>query len=257
MTQYTEADTESSDVEVINPDNNSPVHELDCAPTQPAQATEAATPNTQTRFFPFLKLPRELRDQIYHHAVVRHGGPICIQRDHQDNLKDATLSCISPDPISIPLARVCKQVHTEVIPLLYSKNSFSIYSDNNMRDFLTHFAPNTNLMRHLILDGVIFRSEHMRSNARLDELIANFSCLLPLENLESLQMWAMFITTREDALSTFVKGIRGWAEVVGARAGDRYKVLDVMKGCTVFAASVTTDDAPQGEELEEELRRRL
>lgn len=64
-------------------------------------------------YFPFLALPAELRNRIYS-LILTHG--IVKSRDTQGR-----------SPISLPLLRVCKQIHTEAHLLLYSTNTFVMY----------------------------------------------------------------------------------------------------------------------------------
>ncbi|KAK5006688.1 hypothetical protein LTR39_005595, partial [Cryomyces antarcticus] len=65
--------------------------------------------------FPFLKLPGELRNQIYRFALVHHR----------------VISVISKweELAQPPLTRVCRQIRNESLPVFYGGNRFRLYRD--------------------------------------------------------------------------------------------------------------------------------
>lgn len=232
------------DIEASN-NNNNHVPEVEPEPPRIAQTTKAAIQDNKKDYFPFLKLPGELRERIYHYAVVYHET-VCIQGDHRNGFKQDFLHKV--DAIASPLARVCKQINTEVGPLIYSKNTFYFHSDHQMRSFLIQFAPHSNLIRRIVVDGIKFWLLDLCLDFRVDELIYNLNSLIPLENLESLQMTMMFESTLEGAASTIFLGSRAWFEAVGERRGDKHAALDIIKGSSVTLTSTDSDGASDMEQ---------
>ncbi|MCJ1232031.1 hypothetical protein MMC12_008712 [Toensbergia leucococca] len=88
----------------------------------------------------FLDLPRELRDQIYFHALVcRDDGGSVYRSPHT--------AYYPPSP---GLALVNRQIHDEANQTLYSVNRFYLWSVPSSRIFFSMIGPtNTSYIRHL------------------------------------------------------------------------------------------------------------
>ena len=61
--------------------------------------------------FPFLRLPRELRDSVYWHVVVKHE-PLELDEPLQEN--------------ETRVFRVCKQIHEEASEVYYTESCFFV-----------------------------------------------------------------------------------------------------------------------------------
>ena len=66
---------------------------------------------------PFLRLPQEIRDQIYEYALVAPDGVSLRHPIYPTNFDDPTW--LPPSPA---LCRVNKQIHLETVKILHTKN---------------------------------------------------------------------------------------------------------------------------------------
>lgn len=95
-----------------------------------------------------LRLPREIRDQIYHYIVNHDYLPIRIAPDHARQA--GCYFCLHfrfgyPRPWPFRLLDfilVCRQIYAEVTPLFYSTNTFVLDASLVVR-FLTFLTPTT------------------------------------------------------------------------------------------------------------------
>jgi len=91
--------------------------------------------------FPFLKLPTELRVEIYRYCLVEHK-PI---QPYGDHLSDMILfSSNRRTKLAFSLLRTCKTMHDECAEVLYGENEFRFagkYQHLELLRFLTHIGP--------------------------------------------------------------------------------------------------------------------
>lgn len=113
----------------------------------PSRQPSAPTPPPEP-YSPFLRLPRELRDLIYFHALAPTEpfdflGVRVLRIDHRE-----------PSAAVIPgaaILRVNKQIHEEAVPVLYNSNRFHVY--DHFPTFLQSLSStNAAHLRHLMLD---------------------------------------------------------------------------------------------------------
>jgi hypothetical protein len=85
--------------------------------------------------FPFLSLPRELRQEIYIHHLAGSGPVILLDREDGDEYGTPALG--------VNLLRVCRQIHAEASKILYANNRFEIWphATRTTHKFLTCLSP--------------------------------------------------------------------------------------------------------------------
>ncbi len=117
---------------------------------------------------PFLRLPREIRDHIYHYLIHPQG-----QRDLNIDVINSHPSrfpfyCLSPDFCHLPVVHfrllnlilVCRQIYYEATPLFYSTNTFVLHPMDTI-DFLASLTPVT---RCLIQSWFSVSSSHYKAD---------------------------------------------------------------------------------------------
>ncbi|KAF7503695.1 hypothetical protein GJ744_003373 [Endocarpon pusillum] len=134
------------------------------------------------KIFPFLLLPYELRNKIYHFVAVRPDGYIgqADNRDRECNIGEnqarfqahvpktvfdkihVPTNCLHPDHEKKQLAkdfrnygclnitRVCSQMHEEFTPIFFERNGFELRNASAFIEFVVQMqAARTNLIRKL------------------------------------------------------------------------------------------------------------
>ncbi|KAF2423493.1 hypothetical protein EJ08DRAFT_737451 [Tothia fuscella] len=87
---------------------------------------------------PFFKLPRELRDEIYHLALTGHVFELC----YDERNKRATCSAESKSIASVAhLPRTCRRLYGETSALVYSKNVFKFPDIGLFTQFVEALLP--------------------------------------------------------------------------------------------------------------------
>lgn len=106
--------------------------------------------NESAGSLPFLKLPTELRFQIYKHIFIPVGD-IGVYEDE----------CLSCDwHFEVQLLCVCKQVHGEALPILYGGNRFLFYFPHScLTTFLNKVGPAKSHLRDCKLQHTIMEWE--------------------------------------------------------------------------------------------------
>ena len=106
---------------------------------------------------PLLSLPRELRDQIYHYAVIE-PYPIKTAINSRLSADDSRWlrSLRRPQP---PLALACRLLHNEVLPIYYAENVFKVnrMADRGITWSWLHriMHPQLHLMNHFVMTECI------------------------------------------------------------------------------------------------------
>ena len=81
----------------------------------------------------FLQLPREIRDLIYKSALCSSRGCKVINKYNRPAREGGFRS----DGLKLALLRVCRQVHTEALPIFLGHNVFYIDDSDNLRELVT------------------------------------------------------------------------------------------------------------------------
>ncbi|KAG7285871.1 hypothetical protein NEMBOFW57_008165 [Staphylotrichum longicolle] len=116
--------------------------------TTPAGATETRDSDKPTAFFPFLKLPFEIRTMIYRMLLVSR------RRIHLDCFLPEDTGCSHRLGLYTQVLRVCRQISAEALDVLYGENNFvSIVYDSTEPVISEHFL-SSNLRRLRILTFV-------------------------------------------------------------------------------------------------------
>ncbi|EME77911.1 uncharacterized protein MYCFIDRAFT_200295 [Pseudocercospora fijiensis CIRAD86] len=95
--------------------------------------------NTKQSPFPFLSLPPELRDQIYTALLsAQHSIDIFRYQKRFTCTKSSDSNDENPEGVHIPVSilRICKQIHAEATPVLYSSNKFVFTFPSVLTGFL-------------------------------------------------------------------------------------------------------------------------
>ena len=74
--------------------------------------------------FPFLKLPRELRDMIYELSLASSNGSTLRDKEELRISQGGQSSQFDPDLFNNAIMRVCKAVFAEAHPVFYARNIF-------------------------------------------------------------------------------------------------------------------------------------
>lgn len=194
--EITYADAEDSDDSAFygSDDNDEDVAAL-------KQRAKADRPLPKRKIFPFLSLPRELRDMIYEHAV---GTPAIIverppaSQDESPTSGDENSTQPSPPPppptayvskviqiaadefryrrravrrqryqeapIVTALLGVCRQIHAEAAPVLYSATRFEFYDPAALHTFVAGLSrPTRALLRDVKLKEWFYRRSYCRA----------------------------------------------------------------------------------------------
>lgn len=114
-----------------------PVPRVD-KPTNSA-AESANTAIDISTFFPFLRMPLELRNMVYRLLVV---SP---HRIHLDCFLPTQGRCLHRLVICTPLLRVCRQISTEALNVLYGENEFVCDGDCVPPSILKHISQENRL----------------------------------------------------------------------------------------------------------------
>ncbi|KAF1967569.1 hypothetical protein BU23DRAFT_573052 [Bimuria novae-zelandiae CBS 107.79] len=101
-----------------------------------------------TRFkFPFLKLPSELRELIYHYALEDPDSLVFLTRDlhvfHQSKHIDNKVN-LAPQ-----LLQICKQVYAEAAPWIYYNNTFEFRNSQAATGFFDDYPSGAKLIRNI------------------------------------------------------------------------------------------------------------
>ncbi|EKG12099.1 hypothetical protein MPH_10810 [Macrophomina phaseolina MS6] len=142
--------------------------------------TKIDRPLPKRRIFPFLSLPRELRDMIYEYAV---GSPTTVHIPDKEPYTSKTIYIIETqaryrhharradrtncskryevNPIAASLLGVNKQIHAEAAPVLYSANRFRFSDPVAMHTFVNQLSrPTRGLLRSVELSSWFARRSY-------------------------------------------------------------------------------------------------
>lgn len=97
----------------------------------------------------FYSLPAEIRNKIFH-AILETNVKFQIRVDHKD---PGTISDL--DPTTTALARVSKEVHADIIPIIYGSNTFDFGNLYHLHVFSQRIGAGRAHLRHIsILDDI-------------------------------------------------------------------------------------------------------
>lgn len=109
-----------------NPSAHSPGHIRDLSP------------------FPFLKLPIEIRFQVYEYVLVRR-----VKAYSQEGFQ---LLAPFEGRMDVGILRTCRQVYNESLPILYGRNQFLLNaSKTSVQSFFDTIGPGKSMLRHCSL----------------------------------------------------------------------------------------------------------
>lgn len=92
----------------------------------------------------FLDLPAEIRNQVYALAI-----PTC----QSFNISSYTPQRRSPFLPLVSLLQTCHQIYSEVTPIVYGSNTFTICSPSKLQAWLSSIGPRaSHLLRKLVID---------------------------------------------------------------------------------------------------------
>jgi hypothetical protein len=98
--------------------------------SDPITHQEAGT-SVRAQTFPFMKLPTELRLQVYRHLLIsKHTVGMKKDEDEDEGVHD-----LHPE-----ILRTCQQVYDEAVEVLYGENTFDIY-------LIDHSNPNASRVK--------------------------------------------------------------------------------------------------------------
>ncbi|KAF2445144.1 hypothetical protein P171DRAFT_485210 [Karstenula rhodostoma CBS 690.94] len=187
--------------------------------------------------FPFLKLPGEIRNMIYQHALTAANNHIDIHRARDEEtsaltkpvrMSSGSRKNTSKD-IALHLLRVNKQIREEATPLLYSQNNFNFRNARDLSSFLGRHALHVrDLSRIVVWDSLDLRGNVIA--AQYMEMA--FSLLVFAENLESLELTVDLYGKTDDqirsAVGSFYRMARNWLQAVGIRKGDKLAAMNIL-----------------------------
>jgi hypothetical protein len=116
----------------------------DDTPMIPAAAPDNTAVDKST-FFPFLRLPFELRSMVYRVLLV--SG----HRIHLECILAKQADCLHRLVVHTPLLRVCHQISTEALNVLYGQNDFVCEGDCLPSSVVQHFSPENQLRLRMII----------------------------------------------------------------------------------------------------------
>lgn len=218
-------------------------------------------------FFPFLELPAEIRNMIYHHLLVDKDFAICFQatvssrdsrsivtrlsRAHpgapdRDDIPGQTKGsitlpsnlykpCISNFDLGINTFLVNRQINAESSAIFYSANMFNFEGVPDLYAFLCHFQHRLPLISKLVLSSVTSNSKTFRGALYLQRMPLHsvFPLLASAVNLDALYMhtpvWQSLGGRADIAARAFFQMGWTWMHACALAKGNKLGALDIIK----------------------------
>ncbi|KAF2144434.1 uncharacterized protein K452DRAFT_316431 [Aplosporella prunicola CBS 121167] len=228
-------------------------------PLKRNKKTASNKPLPKRKIFPFLKLPRELKDMIYEH-VLRDSEGInlvnktkqyrrTVQRVHnfdeyrkllqrKQRLQKHRHCCGSRrlhqlpsetegvKPLALQLLVTCRQIHDEALPILYGSNAFTF---ENM-PALFHFLANTSTRNRALLKDLTVCSFFQTSAQKAMNPPAFALLATGALNLNRLFFDCLVALPKraDKAAIRLYRDAYHWLEAVGAAKGRSDAAVDVV-----------------------------
>ncbi|KAK7519306.1 uncharacterized protein IWZ02DRAFT_433845 [Phyllosticta citriasiana] len=166
----------------------------------------------QQKTSPFLRLPGELRNQIYEHLLTSPSLPSLQQKARNCHTATACSKLPRAD-IHPAILSTCRQIHAEATPILYARNTFAAHPS-----LLAKMPHLVRPSRPVLANSVINQIRHWRVAVRLDtdalysaaDVAASFSGADSLE----LDVWqAAFSDACDYAALRLFEDVRGVGRV--------------------------------------------
>ncbi|KAL8715442.1 MAG: hypothetical protein Q9220_000776 [cf. Caloplaca sp. 1 TL-2023] len=238
-------------------------------------------PLPEKRIFPFMSLPAELKNEIYHHAlsseyeimlvskirqyrrVVALGETDSFQsfRRRRNRWGELAFRLSVPTKISRPslvpnLLVTNREIYAETQPILYGANVFALEDTITLLNFAAGIGrKNCETLRELSLKHYGDTATRKAMNHPAFSMLVNAVNLTRL-NLDCAIGWPVFGRSRlgESIATQFYRDAHHWLEAVGYAKGRRDAAVDIIFLGDESVRTIHPADLTPGEDKQETLK---